>query len=94
MHVISSLGLCRKSSGADTQETEVPVQQVEQQRSDGNAADECGCLPVQVSGNGDVHHSHERNGDIGEYARKSKLQYVSIQYVHIWNFFNIQKKRD
>ncbi len=70
------------SAGAGAQETEVPVQHVEHQRSDRNPADQSRCGSVQMSGHGNVHHPDKRHGKICHNARQSQAQHLSVHRVH------------
>ena len=82
LHVPSSVGLGGQSPCSDTQETEVPVQQVEQKSTYRDASNQHRRIPVKMACHGKVHHAHDGNGDIGEYARDSEPEYFSVQRGH------------
>ena len=80
--VSPAIGLGRKSAGTDTQKAEVPVQKVEKHRPDGDASDHDSRTAVKMACHSYVHHTDQRNGDVGQNARKSQFQYVLVDRSH------------
>ena len=77
------VGLGREPARAAAQEGEVPVEQVEKGRAEGYCGNEgggagTGFQTVQMPGNGYVHHSHQGDGDVGEYARQGESENLSV----------------
>ena len=76
-HDECAIGLGGKTTGAGTEEGEVPVQEVKEHCAYGDAADErCRTSPAsrragrtsKVPRHGDIRHSHQRNGDVCQNA--------------------------
>ena len=61
--ILGTVGLCCEAAGANAEETEIPVQQIEEQRADGDAAD--GRRIGDMSYDGHINQSHQRDGDVG-----------------------------
>ena len=73
--VSEALVLATKA-GADPQKAEVPVQQVEEHRAYCDGPDS-GHI-AQAAGYGDIHHAHQGDGDVGQNAWDSELEYPSV----------------
>ena len=71
-----SIGLCSQTAGSDSEETEVPVQQIKEHCADGYSA--YGSCVTQVSHNRGVHYSHQRDSYIRQDTRNSESQYFFI----------------
>ena len=78
------VSLSGQAARSRTQEPEIPVEDVEKQPSDAHRPDEGrGKGPfVKMSRNGEVHHAHERHGDIGQDARNGKAEYFAVESFH------------
>ena len=78
--VPSAIGLRGEAARTNPQEPEVPVQQVKEHGPDGDAANESGGRsPLQMPRHGHIHHSHQRDGDIGKNAGNGQPQYLAVQ---------------
>ena len=75
--VAMTKGLCRHTTCADPQETEVPVQQVEQHRTDRDTAYRR-CIGY-MSYNRHIHQSHQGDGDIRQDTRQGQVEDTLIQ---------------
>ena len=80
--VPSSERLGRQSAGADAQKAEIPVEQVEEHGTDGDASDHGRRLSVKMAGHGNVHHSYDRDGDVGQNARNGQFKYFLVDCFH------------
>ena len=67
-----------QSTGTHTQEAEIPIKKIEEHRTYGDAADHCGSIGVKMAGNGNIHHSDNRDGDIGQNARNGQFKDVFV----------------
>ena len=73
-------GLRRHTPRAHSQETEVPVEQIEEHGADGNAANGRGIGDMACYGN--VHHAHKRHGDICQDAGYRQPQDLVMEGFH------------
>ena len=80
--VATSICLGGKASCTDTQETEIPIQQVEEHRTDGYASDQSRRISVKVTCHCYIHHADYRHGDIGQNAWYGQFQYILIDRPH------------
>ena len=67
--VIATKGLRRHTARTDTQETEVPIKQIKEHRTNGYTAN--GMSIGNMSHDSRIHQSHQRNSDIGKNTRNS-----------------------
>ena len=71
-HVLAPVSLCGQASGADPQESEIPVQQVEEHGAYGDCA--YGSHVAESARHTYVHHSHQRDRDVGKNTWYCKMQ--------------------
>ena len=82
LHIPAPIGLGSQSAGPGTEKAEIPVKQVEKQGPDGDSADEHCRIAVQMSRNGEVHHTDNRHGDAGQNAGHGKTEYFLVERGH------------
>ena len=80
--VSTTVCLSRQSTCTYTKETEVPVQQVKQHGAYGDAANHHCRRRIKMSGDGDVHHTDEWHGDIGQNAGDGQFKYIFVDRFH------------
>ena len=76
LHVAPSVGLGRYAARSHPQEAHVPIEQVEEHRADGNAADQHGV--AQVAGDGRIDDADQRHRDVGQDARHGKTDHFTV----------------
>lgn len=74
--VPAAQSLRHHSSGSNAQEAQIPVEQIEKHGGNGHAANGYGIPDMAAHAN--VHHPNQRNGDIGQDARKRKPEHPPI----------------
>ena len=79
--VATTIRLRRETRGADPQKTEVPVQQVEEHRADGDTTDSRRI--AQVPYDSGIHDAYERNRDIRQDAWESEAEYGFVSGRHV-----------
>ena len=75
--VATSECLRRHSTCSDSQEAEIPIEQVKQHSTDGNSAH--GRCIGDVAGNGNIDNAHKGNRDIGQDTWNGKTKYGTVQ---------------
>ena len=80
--VAAAVRLRCKTAGADSEETEVPVQQVKEHGAYGNASDHRRRTGIQMSCNGYVHHADKGHSDVGQNAWDGQFEYVFVDCFH------------
>ena len=80
--VPTSVCLSRQATCSDAQKTEIPIEQVKKHGAYGNATYHSRCAGIKMTGNGNIHHSYQRNGNIGQNTRHRQFQYISVNRFH------------
>ena len=73
--LLGAESLCREATGAHPQESEVPIDEVEDLGADGDGAN---MVAREVPHNGHIHHSEQRHGDIGHDVWQRQPQNSSV----------------
>ena len=83
--------LRRQTGCANTQETEVPVQQVKEHCADGYTADSS--RVTDMSDDGGIHYPDERDSDVRQYAGYRQAEYFAVRVVHLRRYTPCRHER-
>ena len=74
--IVRAVGLCRQAAGSHSQESQVPVYEVENGRPDGDSADQR--VVAEVTDDGHVDHAQQRDRDVGDDVRNGQREDFTV----------------